>query len=206
VENKERNINIFTTLLVTLGLAALVTSVYYFPVEKISVTLIILSVITIFFSSYLRIQLPRTKIHLTVSETLVFFALLYYGGEVAVLLATLESVYASYNLRREGLSIKHKTVALNLSISVITTFVTAWAIKQFYVSPDSIAGAGNTTVFVGVLVVLVLAQFTVNSILVAIAITLKTEKTLAGLERILAQRAGAVYRRSFYGGLGLESD
>lgn len=160
-----------------LGLLAFFSSVYNFPVEKMSVTLILLSVITIFFSSYLKIQLPRTKIHVTLSETLVFFSLLYYGGEVAVLLAAFESIFASMSMRREGIKIKNKTVAINLAIAIVSTFASAWAINQIFDSPQT-AIHEDVTTFVGILMVLVLGQFAVNSVLVSLAIAIKTEKTV----------------------------
>jgi diguanylate cyclase (GGDEF)-like protein len=176
VENKERSINIFSMALLPLGLLAFGLAVYNFPVQRINATLIILSVITIFFSSYLKIQLPRTKIHLTISETLIFFSLLSYGGEVAVLLAAFESLYASLNLRREGLNIRSRTIAINVAVAVLATFASAWAVRQFVDSPEAIVAEGSNTIFVGVLVVMVLAQFVVNTVLVSVAVSLKSEK------------------------------
>jgi len=136
VEHKERNISIFSMILLPLGLSAFLFAAYNFPVERLSVTMILLSVVTIFFSSYLKIQLPRTKIHLTVSETLTFFALLYYGGEVAVLLAAFESIYGIYNLRREGQKLKGKTIIINISVSILATAASAWAVNQFSNRPE----------------------------------------------------------------------
>lgn len=177
MEKKERNINIFSAVLLPLGLVAFVLAVYNFPVEKVNATLIVLAVITIFFSSYLKIQLPRTKIHITISETLVFFSLLSYGGEVAVLLAAFESLYTSLNMRREGLTIRSKTIGINVAVAVVSTFVSSWAIKQFFASPDAVVSQGANTALVAILIVMVLAQFVVNSTLVSVAIAIKTEKT-----------------------------
>jgi diguanylate cyclase (GGDEF)-like protein len=177
VENKERNIRIFSIILLPLGLSAFLFAAYNFPVEKMSLMLMILAVVTIFFSSYLKIQLPRTKIHLTISETLIFFSFLYYGGEVAVLLAAFESLYASYYLRREGLTLKWKTVCINIAVAILSTFTSVWTINKFFGSPETLIHQNNT-IFVGILMVMVLAQFTVNSTLVALAISIKTGKTL----------------------------
>ncbi len=205
MENKDRNITIFSTILLPLGLSAFLFAVYNFPVEKISLTLVVLSVVTIFFSSYLKIQLPRTKVHLTISETLVFFALLYYGGEVAVILAALESVYASYNLRREGLNLKVKTILLNINVSVLSTFVSAWAIRQLFTSPETIIHRDNT-MFVGILVTMVLAQFAVNSALVAAAISIKTGRTLWQVWNEYLLNALVMYiGGAFMAGLGIKA-
>ncbi|MDQ3040836.1 MAG: EAL domain-containing protein [Acidobacteriota bacterium] len=178
MQNKERNINIFSLVLLPLGAWAFVSAIYNFPVEKISLTLVVLSVITIFFSSYLKIQLPRTKIHITISETLVFYSLVAYGDEVAVLLAAFESLYTSLNMRREGLTIKTKTIGINVNVAVISTFVSALAVEQFFGSSDIVVSEGSNTMLVFLLIVMVLAQFVVNSFLVAVAISIKTEKTM----------------------------
>ncbi|MCY7347065.1 MAG: EAL domain-containing protein [Pyrinomonadaceae bacterium] len=178
MENKERNLNIFSTALMPLGVAAFALSVYNFPIEKVSVTLLVLAVVTIFFSSYLKIQLPHTKIHITVSETLVFFSFLAYGGEVAVLLAAFESIYSSLSLRREGIRLKGKTVALNLTIALISTFASVLTINLIFDSPATIIGEGSNTVFVGLLTTMVLAQFAVNSLLVAVFMAIRTDQTV----------------------------
>ena len=206
MENKERNINIFSIVLLPLGLLAFVSSVYYFPVEKISTTLILLSVITIFFSSYLKIQLPRTKSHVTLSETLTFFSLLYYGGEVAVLLAAFESIYASFSLRRDGLKMGSKTILINLMIAVTSTYATAWAIKQIFGSPQTIISEGNNVVFVEILLVMVVTQFAVNSLLVSIAIAIKSGKKLSQVWNEYCLNALVMFISSaFMAGLGVKA-
>jgi hypothetical protein len=99
------------------GLAAIIWAVANFPVTMVSVGLVTFSLVTVCFSSYLRIQLPRTKIHLTISDALVFLSLLIYGGEVAVLLAALETAFTSINFRRQGVTIKSKTIVINVLIA-----------------------------------------------------------------------------------------
>ena len=159
------------------GLAAFFYAIYNFPVEKISWALGILSVVTVFFSSYLKIQLPRTKIYLTISETLIFFALLFYGGETAILLAGFESLYTSLNMKREGISITRKTIAFNILFAVISTFTSAMAIQWAYGSPEMLIHE-SSSVFVGTSLVMIAAQFIVNSILISIAVSAKTNKTI----------------------------
>jgi hypothetical protein len=125
VENKERKNNLYTSILLPVGFAVLLWSIYSFPVGKISAGLIALSVVTIFFSSYLGIQLPRTKIHLTISDALILLSLLIYGGETAVLLAACESCYTSLRFRSQGINIKTKTIFINTAIATVATFLTA---------------------------------------------------------------------------------
>lgn len=176
-ERKERTTNLYLSLLLPVGIAAIVWAIHGFPVHKINAALIVLSVVTIFFSSYLRIQLPRTKIHLTISDALIFMSLLLYGGEVSVLLAVLETTFTTLNFRRQGVTIKLKTVVINVLVSAVSVFVTALAVSFAFGPIGSITGFTSTG-FIWVLAVMALAQFLVNSICVAAFIAIKTETTL----------------------------
>ncbi len=155
-----------------------VWSIYNFPFEKVNAGLIALSVVTVFFSSYLRIQLPHTKIHLTISDALIILSLMIYGGEVAVLLSALESFYTSLNFRRQGISIKNKTIFLNVAVAAVSTFLTAVAAAYLFGSAEAVAAAGNTTRLVGLITAMAFTQFIVNSICVAVFIAFKSDKTV----------------------------
>lgn len=161
-----------------IGFAVLIWSIYRFPAEKISAGLIALSIVTVFFSSYLRIQLPRTKIHLTISDALVMLSLLIYGGEIAVLLAALESCYTSFHFRRQGVTIKVKTIFFNVGIAAISTFFTAGVINFIFGNAEAIASGGSATTFIALLTMMALTQFIVNSICVAGFISIKSGKSI----------------------------
>lgn len=178
MDRKERITNLYLLLLLPIGLGAIGYSAYNFPYKKIDVALIVLSVVTVFFSSYLRMQLPRTKIHLTISDALIFLALLLYGGEVAVLLAVLEAGYTSLNLRHRGVSIKGKTVVINMLIAAFSVLVTSAAIHLAFGPANSPAVSVNTANFVWLLAVMALSQFTVNSVCVAAFVAIRSEKSL----------------------------
>jgi diguanylate cyclase (GGDEF)-like protein len=178
MENREKFINLYPLVLMPAGLAAVVWAVYGFPVEKVNGGLIALSIVTIFFSSYLRIQLPRTKIHLTVSDSLIILSYLLYGGQVAVLLAVLETGFTSLVLRRQGLTIRARTILLNTVIAAICVFATAMLVNYLFGSAESVVALGDNTVFVGLLAVMACSQFLINSTLVSIFVALRTAKNV----------------------------
>ena len=119
-------------------MAACAYSAFYFPVDKLNYGFGLVAVFTIFFSSHLQIQLPRTKIHLSVSEVLIFFTLLYYGASMAVILAASEALYTSIQLRFRGTNIKNSTIALNVGLGAVSTFLTALVLKAGFnlLGPD----------------------------------------------------------------------
>ncbi|HEX8247368.1 MAG TPA: hypothetical protein VF599_04225, partial [Pyrinomonadaceae bacterium] len=178
MENKERNNIVYASVLLPIGFAALAWSVYSFPVEKISAGLIALAIVTVFFSSYLGIQLPRTKIHLTISDALILLSLLIYGSEIAVLLAGFESFYTSLKFRSKGINIKTKTIFINSAIASVSTFLTAQVVYLLFGSTEEIIAGGSATVFIGLLTAMALPQFIVNSICVAGFAALKSGKSI----------------------------
>jgi diguanylate cyclase (GGDEF)-like protein len=178
VENKEKYIKLYLLVIVPLGVCAALWAAINLPIEKINSGLIALSVVTIFFSSYLKIQLPRTKIHLTVSDALIILSLLIYGGEIAVLLAALESLFTSLNFRRQGTYIKNRTILLNVAVVAVSTFVTAQVMQLVFSSPASALEPGKSAEFVILLTTMAFSQFIVNSICAATFIALKSDKTI----------------------------
>ncbi|HEY8559825.1 MAG TPA: bifunctional diguanylate cyclase/phosphodiesterase [Pyrinomonadaceae bacterium] len=178
MENKERNINLYLAGILPVGLVVVLWAGIVFPFDKLNVGLITLSVVTVFFSSYLRIQLPRTKIHLTISDALVILSLLIYGGSVAVLLAALESFYTSLNFRRQGISIKTKTIFLNVAVAALSTFLTANVCEKMFGALESVINTASNTRLAAMITVMALTQFIVNSICVAVFIAFKSSKTI----------------------------
>jgi diguanylate cyclase (GGDEF)-like protein len=175
MERKDKLVNLCAILLLLPGAGALAWAVYYFPLAKVDLGLGVLSVVMIFFSSYLRIQLPRTKIHLTISDALIIVTLLIYGGEISVLLAALESGSTSINLRRQGVSIKTKTIGLNILISAFSVFITSQITTLIFGPMEGISESKDIGTFVMVLVTMALSQFLLNSTLVSLFASIKTE-------------------------------
>ncbi len=179
-QEKKQNfyINLYLCLLSLIAVVACVISVMDLTSEKIDAGFFILAPITIFFSSYLRIQLPRTKIHLSFSEVLIFYTLLVYGGGSAVILSALEAFYTSLNFRRKGINIKNRTILFNVVIGTISTFLTAVTLS--FVSPyiKSFFKQEETVIFIGILICLAVSQFFYNSVAVSGWASLRSEKKL----------------------------
>lgn len=175
---KEWTTRLYLTLLLPVALFAVAWAIYGLPLQRMNLWLPVIAVVTIFFSSYLRIQLPRTKIHLTISDALIFLSMLLYGGEVAVLLGMLESGFASLNFRRQGIMITKTTMVINVAIATVSVFVTAAVVSSFFGPPELALRGATATHLVLVLFSMAAAQFVVNSILVSAFIAIKSEERL----------------------------
>src|SRR6476646_2231930 len=80
--SKENSVNLFTVLVSPLALAVVVWALLGISPGDISPGVITISLLTIFCSCYLRIQLPRVSIHFTISDGFIILALLLYGGQI----------------------------------------------------------------------------------------------------------------------------
>src|SRR5437762_7118027 len=181
MEKTDKFTNIYLSILLPVGAGGLAWALYYFPADKIDWRLGALAILTVCFSAYLRIQLPRTKIHLTTSDAMVILSILWYGGEVAILLTILETTFTSLNLRRQGLVIKSKTIVINVLIAAIAVFITTGVVRLFFGPARGVMADGNSTTFVWLLAVMAGCLFLLNSILVSIFVAAKTNRPVIGI-------------------------
>lgn len=175
--SKEKSIVIFIAALTPLAFAAVIWALMGIAPEKVDAGVITLGVLTIFCSCYLRIQLPRVNIHLTISDGLIILSMLLYGGEIALLLAVIETTIASINILRQGVTIKPKTILINAYFAALSVFVTAKAVAWIVGSIELIRQRNDLTSLVWLVGLMALTLFLVNSVLVAIFSSFKKEQS-----------------------------
>lgn len=159
----------------SLAFVALGFSAYNVPLSEIDFNLGLLTVATVFFSVFAVIQIPRVKIHITFSDVLVFSALLVYGGEIATILALVDSVAGSLNFRLKGIMISTRTTLLNGAIAVNAMFLTSFAATYIFGDLRIIVAGPDLKSLAFLIGLMVAVQFSVNSISVAIFTALKTQ-------------------------------
>ena len=103
--------------------------------------------------------------------------MLLYGGEIALLLAVVETTLASLNILRQGVSIKPKTIVANSYFAALAVFVASHVVG-FLFPPIELVRERELTGLIWLVAVLALSMFLVNSILVAIFSSLKKERSL----------------------------
>ncbi|MBK6723250.1 MAG: hypothetical protein IPG58_08220 [Acidobacteria bacterium] len=175
MDSKERNINLYLLALTPFALAVIGWALMGMTPEKIDAGVVTLAALTAFCSCYLRIQLPRVNIHLTITDGLIIFAMLQYGGEIAVLLAVVEITAASLNMLRGTMPIKVKTIVINVWMQALTVFAAHYAVSTIFGPIDRILQRQEISSFIWLLAAMAMALFLVNSVLVAIYTSLKKE-------------------------------
>jgi diguanylate cyclase (GGDEF)-like protein len=155
-------------IVIFFGVASVVISTIYLPLPVLDWQLLILSFITIFFSSKLHFQLPKTKIHFSVADVLILFAVLNYGGTAAIFLALFESLFTSYSFKRKGISIKPRTFVLNAAIHTLSVSITAMVVYYLFTPLENVINSTNYNSIVFLILTMCFMQYAGNSTLVAI--------------------------------------
>jgi len=163
-------------LTISLAIVAFAFSVARFPLDVVGINLAVLSLATLFFSVFAMVQIPRVKIHVTISDVLVFAALIIYGVEVATLLAIVDSAVGSLNVKRKGGAISGKTIFLNCSISGIAIYVAGVVATQLFGDLSSVAQDSDISQLALMVSLIAAIHFALNSLFVTIFTAFKTNK------------------------------
>jgi diguanylate cyclase (GGDEF)-like protein/PAS domain S-box-containing protein len=122
--------------------------------------------------SRISLPIPRFKSHIAVSDIFIFFALLSYGGEVAIVLAAVEAIFSSWRFCN-----KKFTVFFNMAVMAFSTMLVFLTLQMFGLYHESQTPIhANLNNFVAALLVMAVTQFICNTTLAAIYGALKSEK------------------------------
>ena len=163
---------IYLWTIITAGAAVASYTAAHVTRDQIDVRFLVLATITILIGPRLSIPIPRVKAHISVSDTFIFLALLLFGGEVAILLATAEAVCASLRIGKRA-----RTHLFNGSVMACATFLTVLTLRAFF------GGAIRSHDFFSpnylvMLSTMAVVQYLSNSILVAINAALKSDEPI----------------------------
>ena len=155
------------------GVATLVYTIYRLNVHDLGSSYVIFSLITLLFAARIQVQIPSVKSHISVSDTFIFIAILVYGGEAGILLATLDTIFSSFKVSKTRL-----TYFFNVAVSVVTTASTVWLLRGIF-GPLKDLGSGEfTTEYVAAVCLMGLFQYITNSGLVAACVALRAKKPI----------------------------
>ena len=153
------------------GSLCLITAFVRFPFEIIDFRFLFLAAITIGLGSRISIQVPKFKSHISVSDTFIFFALLYFGAEAAILLAGLEAICSSWRFCNKKI-----TVFFNMGVMAISTTIVVGTLHLLSIDTEAELHGYTLNDFIITISVIALVQFFVNTGLSSIYGALKTEK------------------------------
>lgn len=171
----------FKTYVFAIAVSGLLVAAFIamrFNIAELNWSHLLLMIGGLIITSRLTLSLPRSKSHLSFSDTMIFLAFLYFGGEVAVLLATLEiSINCIYLSYFKGRRFDNATFAFNIGSTVLSTGITffVWSLLPYFGLPHV---HDSTTALISTLAILALVQFLSISCFGSIYYALRHETNL----------------------------
>lgn len=157
--------------LALLGAAVSLICAYFLPLSQLDSRFAVLALITILVGSRITIKIPGARGQISVSDTFIFLAILMAGVEAAVVLAAAEALSSSIRFTR-----KAKVLFFNVGVMALSTFVTASLVYTLF--PDLSLRHGFTPNLIVALCVMALAQYGLNSGLIAVGVALGAGQTV----------------------------
>ncbi len=121
----------YKTVVIIFGILALLFAIINLPKSTFSWSFILLLAFTLFLTPQMSIRIPRSKIFVGFSDSLIFLSFILYGGEAAVLTAFAEILVNCIYLRNNGEKFSRLTIAVNVSVAVISTSFTSLIWSSF---------------------------------------------------------------------------
>ncbi len=160
---------------ILLGFASLIFALATIPANSVGLGLIALVLFAVFVAPRMALSLPRSKFSVTFSDSIIFFSFLVYGGEVAIAIATIETLAFCVFLQRKGkvdLRWFKPFNALLASLVAALTFASYSLFSKAFPGSLVLTDTRSLIVSVGVLA---LSHFLISSLLVSIYRKLNTE-------------------------------
>jgi diguanylate cyclase (GGDEF)-like protein/PAS domain S-box-containing protein len=169
--NRSHKSQFYLWLVVAAGLSVVGYTAWHLPLDRLDVRFLLLALATICIGSRLSIKIPRVKAHISVSDTFIFLTLLMFGGEAAILLATVEALCSSVRI-----STRTQLHLFNASVMACSTFLTVWALRLCF--GETIWLDVYSANYLIALCVVAVVQYLGNSLLVATSAALKAGEPL----------------------------
>src|SRR5437867_1985048 len=161
---------LYIWLVIACGASAVVFSASHLRFKEIDLRFMLLALATVLVGPRLSIPIPRVKARISVSDTFIFLALLLFGGEAAIVLAAMEGLCSSLNLRN-----KLRTHLFNAAVMASATFLTVWTLRLSFVETHLWRDVYLESYMVA-LCTMALVQYLGNSLLVAAGSALPADK------------------------------
>jgi diguanylate cyclase (GGDEF)-like protein/PAS domain S-box-containing protein len=159
-------------LVVLAGAVALFFSLREFPVSQLDVRFLVMALATVIIGPRLSIQIPRVRAHISVSDTFIFLTLLLFGGEAAIILATVEALCSSVRISKQT-----STHFFNAGATAASTFLTVWSLRLIFGETVTWQDSYSTN-HLAAISAMAIIQYASNSLLVATSSALKSETSI----------------------------
>jgi hypothetical protein len=174
--SKETVKEIYRWSIVAIGGAVILFCLYeLFLANSPNYQLFILAALAAFLSTTISIKIPRFNGHITVSDTCIFLALLFWGIPAAVFVSVIEAIWSSVRVSR-----KIETYLFNAASSGLATWLTGVSVYLLIDEPSKIASSYQNSggkLFLAVCL-MALTQYLASTTLIAVFQSLKLAQSV----------------------------
>lgn len=171
----EKLTKIYITAVIICGMMCLSAAAYWLPYRVIDFPFLLLFCLTIGVGSRITVQIPKFKSHIAVSDTFIFFALLMYGGEAAILLSGIEAFFSAWRFCNKKLTVFFNAAAVAVSTSVVYAVV---SLSGLFTGEHQHNEPNFLQTYVVLLSTMALTQFFCNTTLASVHDWMKSETSL----------------------------
>jgi diguanylate cyclase (GGDEF)-like protein len=164
---------LYLSALIPLCVIALWWSITGLSTHPYQKNVLLLAVVAAAAAARLRIHLPKTGSQLALSDVLVLFAVIYFGGEIAVILCVSAGISSAIGraLIREPVE-----TLTNFCISIITVFVTSIGVLSLFGPHEALTVKLETWSFVLVTATLAALPFVLNTLLASAHLAIRGKR------------------------------
>ena len=156
--NKQRYLKPFVALIAAGAAGIIVFCLYRLRVSQLDVRFLLLFLFTVGFGARLVVHIPSIRGEVTVSDTLIFLTMLFYGGEAAILVAAAAGLCSSLRVTK-----KVTVHVFNAGMMTCSTFLTAMALRTSFGPIEALATRSLSASYVIALCMMAMVQYIANS-------------------------------------------
>jgi diguanylate cyclase (GGDEF)-like protein/PAS domain S-box-containing protein len=167
-KTKQRYAQPYFWAVIALGAVAGAFSIAQLNPSGLGLRFVLISVITLAFGSRVYVKIPRVRGSISISDTFIFFVLLLFSGEAAILLAGADAFCSSLRMTK-----KKTVMAFNAAVYVCSTFLTVTVLRCLFGNIQSLP-LGDQSTYITAVCAMALVQYVTNSGLVAAGVALRS--------------------------------
>ncbi len=164
--NRKKLSDYYKAIIIALGVICLGWALFALPGPAYSLGYLFLLIFSVLVSPRLSLILPRSRVTVSFSDAVIFLCFLIYGGEAAIVAASLEMLANCYYIKWKELMVFGRYMILTntfiASISVTATYF-VWQIFSFLTGIEIMSS--NTRQLIASLGVLAVTHFLVSTYL-----------------------------------------
>lgn len=161
----------FLWVVTGLGGLALVYSALRLNFAALNLHFAVLMGMTLLLGSRIIVPIPHFSSQISVSDTFVFLIFWIYGGEAALIVASLEAALSTLRFSR-----KWRTVFFNWGGSALSVFVTSKLLEVLFGNVSLLPNQPLSATFIAAICTMALVHYASNSGIVAAGAALKTNQ------------------------------